>query len=152
MIGKVKGELIEYGGMIDLKSTVKFSFRDRVKILFGETVRFYAHIYTKEEVNVITQDARAGVGPEPNKATLRKMFAIIFCILLLSCSKKDVPANPGCASVTIYFDQLDVKGNVDSTWIGWTDPKVCGEDLQRFREMEPQYVCTPQLYRRIVIQ
>lgn len=64
MFNKVNGKVIEHGGFIPIKSNVKFSFRDRLKILFGEPVAYYVHIFTKNPVEVIDTEARAGVGKE----------------------------------------------------------------------------------------
>lgn len=58
----LKGRLIEYGDVVIHNTMTRFSFWDRIRILFGKTVHIQSDIYCKEDVvSVMGAEARTSV-------------------------------------------------------------------------------------------
>lgn len=79
---------------------------------------------------------------------------LLFSCLLYSCQKQDVEVPSQCQSIAYVIEKKDGSGNMVTidTSIYW--PRVCGDELARFRTMnkEPQPICgQPGSFLQLVI-
>ena len=59
----VKGKELEHADCVVNNIQLTISFIDRIKILFGKTVRISMHTYTAQEVTVLDSESSASVDP-----------------------------------------------------------------------------------------